>query len=63
MTRISYTPFSTRFVAMAITVRLWQPGPFGSVYAFVATRDVLTDLIPLTKGLMERVERVQRTEA
>jgi hypothetical protein len=46
-----------------ITVRLWRPGPFGSVFAFVATRDVLTDLIPLTKSLMERVERAQRTEA
>ena len=46
-----------------ITLRLWRPGPFGSVIAFVAMRDHLTDLIPLVKSLMERVERVQRTEA
>jgi hypothetical protein len=44
-----------------ITLRLWRPGPFGSVIAFIAMRDVQTDQIPLVKSLMERVERLQRT--
>lgn len=49
-----------------ITLRLWRPGPFGSVIAFVAPRECLTDLMPLARGriaedLKERVEHVQRT--
>jgi|RhiMethySRZTD1v2_1073278.scaffolds.fasta_scaffold00507_32 hypothetical protein len=51
-----------------ITLKLWRPAPFGSVVAFVAPRDFLTDLVPLARGriadsLMERVERRQRTES